>query len=46
MTAAEHDERDEYEAAVRQHLADVAAGDIQPATIGSMTLQRRRWGGA
>ena len=45
MTAAEHDERDEYEAAVRQHLADVAAGDIQPATNGSVTLHRRRWGG-
>ena len=46
MTAAERDERDEYEAAVRQHLADVAAGDIPPATNGSATLLRRRWGGS
>ena len=39
-------EHQQYLDALRQHLADVAAGDIQPSTIGSMTLQRRRWGGA
>ena len=46
VSPADEAEHQQYLAAVRQHLDDVAKGDIQPTTAGRETLQRRRWGGA
>ena len=46
MMPEERQEHEQYLAAVRQHLADVAAGDIPPASLGPYAQHRRRWGGA